>query len=355
MPTTNLIFSHTPGVELEAEIRRLAPSSLFILADDNTLPLVVKRLIENAPSLAGAKVITTPAGDMNKSLEAMAEIWRQLSDGGATRHSLLINVGGGMVTDMGGFAAATFKRGMRFINVATTLLGAVDAALGGKTGINFNGLKNEIGSFAQAEAVIVDTNFFATLPHPELLSGYAELLKHSLLESDDSLNDALLFDISHPDFNRLAELLRRSVEVKQRITLEDPFEQGLRKALNLGHTTGHAIESHAMEKGHPIPHGHAVATGLVTALVISHLQLGLDNMWLHRMADYITTHYPAPSFSCADYPRMVELMHHDKKNTDSDTVRFTLLKSPGSPMMNCAVEEQDITAALDITRDLLHI
>lgn len=355
MTTTHLIFSHSPAEELDNELRRLGPSSIFVLADDNTFPIIGRRLIEATPALSGAEVMVTRAGDTNKTLEAVSQIWRQLSGGGATRRSLLVNVGGGMVTDLGGFAAATFKRGIRFINVATSLLGAVDAALGGKTGFNFNGLKNEIGAFSQAEAVIVDTNFFATLPHPELLSGYAELLKHSLLESDESLNEALLFDISDPDFPLLAGLLRRSVEVKQRITLEDPFEQGLRKALNLGHTTGHALESLAMEKGRPIPHGHAVATGLVTALVLSHLHRGLDSRTLHRVADYISRHYPAPAFSCADYPRLLELMHHDKKNTDSRTVRFTLLSRPGSPVIDCRIEEADITAALDITRDFLHI
>lgn len=354
MSGTSLIFTDNVALEISQLIAREQPKGIFLIADSNTSPLIARPLMGQCRELSGACPITVEAGDDNKNLDALSAIWSRLSAEGATRHSMVVNIGGGMVTDMGGFAAATFKRGVRCVNIPTTLLGAVDAALGGKTAINFAGLKNEIGVFANPLAVIVNAGYFASLPVPELLSGYAELLKHALLEGSDALAEAIDFDLSTPDYSRLQQLLERSIKVKQRIVAEDPHEHGIRKALNLGHTAGHAFESLAMEKGSPVPHGHAVAWGLVVDLVLSRMLKGLDSQILHAVASYVDTHYPPPSALCSDYGRLLQLMRHDKKNITANSINFTLLEAPGSPVIDCEVASADITAAIDICRDLLH-
>ncbi len=354
MSDTSLIFTDCVASSLAGIIEKEKPKGIFIIADSNTSPLIARPLMDNCQALDSARLITVDAGDENKNIDALASIWSRLSAEGATRHSMVVNIGGGMVTDMGGFAAATFKRGVRCVNIPTTLLGAVDAALGGKTAVNFAGLKNEIGVFANPLAVIVNARFFATLPAAELLSGYAELLKHALLEGADALAEALDFDLSNPDYDRLQQLLERSIKVKQRIVAEDPHEHGIRKALNLGHTAAHAFESLAMEKDSPVPHGHAVAWGLVVDLVLSRMLKGLDTQILHAVAAYVDTHYPSPSALCSDYDRLLQLMRHDKKNITADSINFTLLQAAGSPVIDCEVAPADITAAIDICRDLLH-
>lgn len=352
---TKLIFTLDAAAEISLITEDYAPAGIFILADDHTSPLIAQPLVKSTPALRNAKSITIPSGDENKSLETLAGIWTKLSAEGANRNSLLINVGGGMVTDIGGFAASTFKRGIRFINVPTSLLGAVDAALGGKTGINFAGLKNEIGAFSHAKAVIVCSKFFETLPYSELLSGYAELLKHALIDSPESLNRALAFDLENPDWQQLQQLLRESISVKQRIVNEDPYEHGLRKALNLGHTVAHALESIAMKRGHAMPHGHAVATGLVTDLVLSNIKSGFSSDIISNVARYVKTYYPMPEISCSEYPELISLMRHDKKNRSASEINFTLLRRPGEVEINSPATPEEITEALDITRDLLGV
>ena len=256
---------------------------------------------------------------------------------------------------MGGFAAATFKRGIRFINVPTTLLSAVDAAVGGKTGINFEGYKNEIGAFAPADAVVISTATFATLPTEELLSGYAEMLKHGLLSSAQDYNELLNFDIVNADLDRLLPLLEKSVRVKERIVEEDPREQGIRRALNLGHTAGHAFESLALEREAPVPHGYAVAWGMLVEMILSHLIEQFPSEELYRYATYLKEHgYGTPAITCDDYPRLLALMSHDKKNDTPDHINFTLLSHPGTPLIDRTADNTLITESLDIFRDLIY-
>lgn len=348
------VFTDAPAKVLNEIILDLHPSSVFVLADSNTRRIVLPRLVEESPEMASARIIGIPAGDDHKNLDSLASVWKKLSDGGATRKSLLVNVGGGVVTDLGGFAAATFKRGMRFVNVPTTLLGAVDAAVGGKTGINFHGLKNEIGAFREADAVVISTAFFCTLPSSEVLSGYAEMLKHGLLEGEKELAQLLNFDVAgKSDSSEMLDLLELSVGIKSEIVASDPTEKGKRKALNLGHTIGHALESLAMEKGQPVPHGYAVAWGLVGELVLSHLILRFPSTVLHSVSDYIKENYGAPDITCDDYPRLLALMAHDKKNVTPDAINFTLLRRPGEIEINHTATTDQIRTALDILRDLL--
>jgi 3-dehydroquinate synthase len=316
------------------------------IADVNTA-----RLIAPAPP----RLITIPDGDTHKTLEAAVRVWDEMERLGVTRRSLVINLGGGTVTDLGGWAAATFKRGVRFINVPTTLLGAVDAAVGGKTGINYHGLKNEIGAFAPASDVIISTCFFDTLPQQEMKSGFAEVLKHAMLSDRNEFLHLLDHNFDAPiDHEDLLERLRRSVQVKVDIVGRDPNEQGERKALNLGHTVGHALESLALTRGKPVPHGYAVAWGLVTEAVLSHITLKFPSEDVHRLGTFVRDNYRDFPFTCDDYDELLALMRHDKKSRDGE-ISCTLLAAIGDYRIDQTVTPDDVTAALDILRDLLGI
>ncbi len=350
----SLIYTNRVGETIDSLAAEYASPAVFVLVDSNTRTFVMPVLTADSETVRNATVISCPAGDMHKNLETLQTIWTSLAKQGASRSALLINVGGGVVTDMGGFAAATFKRGIRFINVPTTLLGAVDAAVGGKTGINFAGLKNLVGAFAPADAVIISTVFFPTLSQQELLSGYAEMLKHALLDGSKQLADIMSYSVVSPpaDPDRLLALIRESVGVKQRIVEADPTESGLRKALNLGHTVGHAFESLGMKRLSPIPHGYAVVWGLVVELVLSHMLLKFPSDTLHEVAAYVRSNYGAFDITCDDYPELLKFMRNDKKNADADHINFTLLTAPGQPLIDRTADDEQIRTALDIYRDL---
>lgn len=350
-----VIFTNQVGQTLD-KIVGDAPQ-VFILVDSNTRTFVLPLLTADSAAAARATVISCPAGDLNKNLESLQRIWQEMTNAKATRGAVLINLGGGVVTDLGGFAAATYKRGTRCINIPTSLLGAVDAAVGGKTGINFAGLKNQIGAFNPAENVIISTIFFPTLSMQEMLSGYAEMLKHALLDDADTLNEILRFSVQNPpnDPDRLLALIQKSVGIKQSIVERDPTEQGPRRALNLGHTVGHAFEALALQRKSPIPHGYAVAWGLVVEAVLSHLILGFPSETLHSLAAYVKENYGAYPITCDDYPALIALMQQDKKNTSPDRINFTLLKAPGQYLIDQTATPQQITAALDIYRDLFNL
>lgn len=352
MQHQKIIFSNNIAKELGKIIDSITHNKLFILSDENSgkyaLPLIGDEICNKA------NVITIPAGDANKNLETLSFVWSELQKGGATRNSLMINLGGGVVTDLGGFAATTFKRGIRFINVPTTLLSAVDAAVGGKTGINFNGLKNEIGAFHEADAVLIATAFLKTLPENEIKSGYAEMLKHGLLSNYKSYRKLIEYNISELSEDRLLSLLEESVGVKRNIVEQDPLEKGLRKALNLGHTAGHAFESMALKSGKPIPHGYAIAWGLIVEMILSKLIKDLDSNILYELADYTYSHYGAFNITCNDYTTLCNFMKHDKKSENGE-YNFTLISNPGTVHVDCIVSEDDVKTALDIYRDLMHI
>lgn len=344
-----------PATEIDSAIAATGATRVFTIADTTTARLCLPLLQGHSRTIDSSTVLTVEPGDACKTLEAAAMLWQALGQGGATRSAAVINLGGGMVSDLGGFVASTFKRGMPYINVPTTLLGAVDASVGGKTGINFGGFKNEIGVFAPPATTVVSTAFFPTLPRRELLSGYAEMLKHALLSGTDALGPALSFDVpagpaAHSP--ELLALLRQSIATKTSIVASDPTEKGLRKALNLGHTAGHAIESLALERRTPVPHGYAVAWGCVVELVLSHMQLGFPTEWLYRTASRVKELYGPAAITCDDYPRLLRFMAGDKKNTTPDAINFTLLHAPGRPEINRTATPADISSALDIFRDL---
>jgi len=321
----------------------------FILVDETTERLCLP-LVAGFDCVRDAQVITIGATDQNKTLDSLSHVWTELQRGGATRHSLMINLGGGMVTDLGGFAASTFKRGLNYINIPTTLLAMVDASVGGKTGINFGGLKNEIGVFSCAKSVILDTTFLKTMDHENICSGYAEMLKHGLIANEDMLAELLNFDLDVIDYYQLSRMLADSVQVKERIVDEDPTEQGIRKALNLGHTIGHAFESFAMKSMKPILHGYAVAYGLVCELYLSCAKTGFPVDRMRQVVRFINENYGKLPVTCDDYPTLLELMTHDKKNV-GDTINFTLLGGVGDIRINQTATKEEICEALDFYRE----
>lgn len=347
-----LIFSNDTDKVLHDLLSLIPHDKVYVLCDNNTAAHVLPQIKE--PEISTAPRITIPAGDNHKNLESLSLVWEALSRQMASRHSLLINIGGGMITDLGGFAAATFKRGIAFINVPTTLLGAVDAAVGGKTGINFGGLKNEIGAFASADGVIISTRFFNTLPLTELRSGYAEMIKHALLSQADTYYALLDYDLIHYTPHTLLPLLQQSVQFKQQIVEQDPRESSLRKILNIGHTIGHAFESHALRHNTPIAHGYAVAWGIVCELLMAHRALGFPSSVIYDFAHYIETNYGSYAITCDDYDELYQYMTHDKKN-ENGHINFVLLQKIGQAIPDCHIERKEIEIALDMYRDLFHL
>ena len=348
-----VIISESAARDLAAEIRVAAPDRLFILTDTNTREQCLPVLAADdgmAALMDHAHIITIDAGDTHKTIESTAHVWRELGVHGGTRHSLMVNIGGGMVTDLGGFAASTFKRGIRYINVPTTLLAMVDASVGGKTGVNFGGLKNEVGVFNNAESVILDTVFLRTMDDENIRSGYAEMIKHGLISSVSTWAQLLTFDLQKADLNALRDMVAESVSVKERIVSEDPTEHGLRKALNLGHTAGHAFESLAMRRGTPVLHGYAVACGLVCELFLSVLKTGFPAEKMRQTVTFIRENYGRMAITCDDYDALIELMTHDKKNT-AGTINFTLLGDIGDIRIDNIASKEEIREALDFYRE----
>lgn len=345
----NVIISKDIQAELSAAISAVSPDRLFVLVDTTTAR-VCWPVVKDFPCLAGAQLITIGASDEAKTLETLASVWTALGEGGATRHSMLINLGGGMVTDLGGFAASTFKRGIAFVNIPTTLLSMVDASVGGKTGINFRGLKNEIGVFNEAMTVILDTQFLSTLDAPNLRSGYAEMLKHGLISTEEHLLELLRFDLERPVLEQLKQMVAKSVSIKERIVTEDPHEHGLRKALNLGHTAGHAFESLALAENRTVLHGYAVAWGLVCELYLSATRCGFPTERLYQVAQFVRETYGRFDFTCKEYDRLFEFMTHDKKNV-AGIINFTLLGAVGDIRINQQASKDDIFEMLDYYRE----
>lgn len=342
MNPQKVIISENIGQSLTEAISECPHDKLFVLCDETTQKLCLP-VVESF--ISDYQLITIQASDTHKTLESLSHVWSELQQGGATRHSLMINLGGGMVTDLGGFAASTFKRGIQYINIPTTLLSMVDASVGGKTGINFGGLKNEVGVFNNASSVILDTTFLKTMDEENLLSGFAEMIKHGLISNERMWAELLNVEIDKLSAQNIAD----SVAVKQRIVLEDPTEKGIRKALNLGHTAGHAFESFAMRR-QPVLHGYAVAWGIIVELYLSAVKTGFPVNRMRQTVQFVREHYGQLAITCKDYPELLELMHHDKKNTGS-AINFTLLGEIGDIRINQTATEDEIKEALDFYRE----
>lgn len=350
MEKQKIIISKDLCQSLTQAIDEVKHDLLFVLCDETTERLCLP-VISDFECMRGAQLITIPATDTHKTLESLSHVWSELQRMGATRHSLMVNLGGGMVTDLGGFAASTFKRGIPYINIPTTLLSMVDASVGGKTGINFGGLKNEIGVFNNARSVILDTTFLRTMDHENICSGYAEMLKHGLINNEKMWAELLNFslELSVENLEALGTMVAESVAVKQRIVTEDPTEQGIRKALNLGHTAGHAFESLALER-QPVLHGYAVAWGMIVELYLCCVKTNFPQDKMRQTVAFIKENYGRMAITCDDYPHLIELMHHDKKN-QGNSINFTLLGGIGDIRINQTATEEEIKDALDFYRE----
>jgi 3-dehydroquinate synthase len=345
-----VIITKNIAGELDSFLTSKNYDKIFVVTDSHThekcLPLISETLLSRKPA-----VINIEPGDHHKSIAQVSHIWEALSNSGASRNSALINLGGGMVTDLAGFAGATFKRGLHNINIPTTLMASVDAATGGKTGINFNGLKNEIGSFYHPDCVIIDCNFLKTLDRDNFLSGYSEMLKHGLIHNKNYFDELVSYDFSDFNIDAISNLVLASVSIKEEIVREDPTEKGIRKALNFGHTIGHAIESLSFTEGHtPLLHGMAIAAGLICELYISHRMLQSPVDILRLTTNFIKENYPAVAYDCEDYENLYELMTHDKKN-EAGRINFTLLGNIGEIYINQTVSKEMIFESLDFYRE----
>lgn len=331
--------------ELDELIGTQKAENIFILTDTNTRELCLPALLLSE-KLKGSHLICIPSGDESKDINSAISIWEYLSKNGANRKSLMINLGGGMITDIGGFTASTFKRGIRYLNISTTLLGAVDAATGGKTGINFRGLKNEIGVFAPAQAVLINIEFFKTLDDKNFRSGFAEMVKHALIDTRQEWIEILKFNLDTIDYEELRKLVDRNIRIKERIVAQDPKEQNIRKALNLGHTFGHAFESISYRKETPVLHGYAVMWGLLCELYLSHVKLNFPKDDLLKLKYLIKENYGTFNIECCDYEALHELMTHDKKN-DSKDINFTLLSDIGVVHIDQTATKEEIFECFD--------
>ena len=312
-------------------------SKVFILTDENVASFWLPE-VKYWLHCESAVDIVIKAGEQHKNLQTVQRIWKTLMKHHADRNALLVNLGGGVITDLGGFAASTYKRGIKFINIPTTLLAMVDAAIGGKTGIDFGGAKNQIGTFAEAEEVLVDPVFLSTLPRREILSGMAELLKYGFISDANLLKSNL---------ENYQQYINRAGEIKREIVAKDPTEKGLRKILNFGHTLGHAIESHCLTTDYPLLHGEAVALGMVGALWLSVKQCGLDEKVLKDFEKKLPVLLSETEITLTDAdvePIMVYLAH-DKK-IHGDKPQFVLLESVGNPVWNVEVELDLVKASL---------
>lgn len=347
-----IIFTSDAGQSLRGLLEGRSHAGLFILYAEGIGEKLLGSL-NVSDILDSAVLIPVPQGEKHKSPATAQGIWQQMLDNGAMRNSLIVNIGGGMTTDLGGFAAACYMRSVPYINIPTTLLSDVDASTGGKTGVNLGGVKNIIGAFYAPLATIISPQFLATLPAEEILSGWAEMLKHALLTDGETLARYLQTDPLRLHDADWLPLIRESVAFKRSVTEADPRESGLRKCLNLGHTAGHAVEA-IFAPVNGLRHGNAVAFGLVTALVLSRLRLDFPSAQLHQFAAAIKGLYPAVPLECSQYDKLLALMHHDKKNRGDGLIHFVLLRTPGAPELNVPVSDDEIKTALDITRDLLH-
>jgi len=342
--TTNVGLS-IPVLRTEKELNNLLEkyntNSIFILVDENTFKLIPV-LNNNVSKLKKASIIKIKSGEENKNIETSLKIWKHLSDKQVNRNALIINLGGGVITDLGGFVASTFKRGIDFLNIPTTLLAMTDAAIGGKTGIDLDNFKNQIGIISSPIAIYYNQEFLSTLSLQQLKSGFAEVLKHGLITNKDYWKSCT--EKSFEDLN-WEEVILGSVEIKCAIVKNDPNEKGERRLLNFGHTIGHAIETFMMNQNTPILHGEAVAIGMICESYISEKTASLQKTELDEIGSEILKLFPKVELNKSIFKTLIELMKNDKKNI-SNEINFTLLNSIGNGIFNQSCPEEIIIDSL---------
>lgn len=342
---SKIIFTNNLG-NIQKHLSAYNTKRAFVLLDENTKQYCYPLVKEFLPQ--DNKTIIIKSGEENKTIESVKHIWQSLSENGADRKSLLINLGGGVIGDMGGFAASTFKRGLDFINIPTTLLSQVDASVGGKTGFDFLGLKNEIGCFNAPKKVIIYPEFLKTLDEDNIISGFAEMIKHALIHDVAHFERLKEFNLDKGaiNYDDLLDLIKKSVGIKEYFVKADPYEANIRKALNFGHTFGHAIESFFLDTDNELLHGKAVAFGMIFELFLSNKKCQLPVDLLLGVTKYISKIYGKLNYSEDDYPAFYKLMQHDKKN-DKANINFTLLSKIGKFEINQTATKKEIFEAFD--------
>ncbi len=321
---------------LDKHLSKVRYSKIFILVDENTREHCLTLFCNGLGTEFNFEVLEIESGEIHKDIQTCVKVWNALSEFDGDRKSLLINLGGGVLTDLGGFVASTFKRGIDFINVPTTLLSMVDASVGGKTGVDLGSLKNQIGVINQPKMVLVLPEFLKTLEERQMQSGFAEMLKHGLIQ------DAVYWDTlkSVSDFSTMDTLIHTSVVIKNNVVLQDPTEQNIRKILNFGHTLGHAIESYFLEseKHETLLHGESIAVGMILEAYLSFKLMGLPKNQLEDIKAVFLSKYPKPEFSDEDIDRILNLLKFDKKNAYG-TINFVLLKRIAEPVVDVKIPD----------------
>lgn len=342
----NIFFNEKCYEYLENILVAKSFSKVFILVDENTSQHCLPSFLPNLVTEVEIEIIELEAGEQFKNIETCVDIWSALIDLGADRKSLILNLGGGVITDLGGFIACTFKRGIEFINIPTTLLGMVDAAIGGKNGIDLGNLKNQIGIIREPKAVLVDTSFLETLPADEMRSGLAEMLKHGLIYDKDYWDK--FKNLTSLTTDDLGSLIHQSIQIKNTIVSEDLTENGIRKSLNFGHTLGHAIESYCLENENKptLLHGHAVAIGMILESFISKEKGLLTNEEYHEIKYIVGEYFDKVEFSKEDIDAIIELLIFDKKN-EFGKVQFALLDGIGKIKINQSCDNDLIYNAFE--------
>ncbi len=339
---TYSIFIGDIWAELHSFLQRSNYTHTFILVDENTLELCLPIFFKNLKN-THSEIIIVPPGEQFKNIETCQHIWSELMRLNADRKSLLINLGGGVIGDMGGFCASTFKRGIDFIQIPTTLLSQVDSSIGGKLGIDFENVKNSIGVFQNPQAVFIDTVFLKTLSTEEVRSGMAEMLKHGLIANASHWEE--LLEIDDLETTVWEKYLPASLQVKQQIVEEDPFEKNIRKALNFGHTIGHAVETLFLETPEPLRHGEAIAIGMMCEAYLSFKKVGLSKMELQTILSLFQKQYPQVHIDEQHFSTLINWMRKDKKN-ENNAINFTMLKSIGNALINQTCNEEEILDSL---------
>lgn len=341
------VYFDSKGYETLAEMLKPSHySKIFILVDENTSQYCLPHLLNNLATEIEIEIIELEVGEIHKNIATCTEVWGALSDLGGDRKSILINLGGGVISDLGGFIACTFKRGIDFINIPTTLLSMVDASIGGKNGVDLGNLKNQIGIIREPKAVIVDTQFLSTLPQNEMRSGLAEMLKHGLI-FDKKYWDKFK-DLKSLNTDNLNELIHQSIQIKNTIVCEDLTENGIRKSLNFGHTLGHAIESYFLENDSKksLLHGEAIAVGMILESYISREKDLLSNEEYQEIKYIINDIFERIEFSQIDIEKIIELLIFDKKN-EFGKVQFALLDGIGKIKINQESDNELIYKAFE--------
>ena len=336
------IFVGNFWIKFSAFLEQKRYTQTLVLVDENTEGACLERFRSHFPEKI--HIINIPSGELNKTIETCQKIWLAMFAANADRRSVLICLGGGVIGDMGGFSASTFKRGIDFIQIPTTLLSQVDSSIGGKLGIDFAAVKNSIGIFANPKAVFISSDFLTTLSAREVRSGFGEIIKHALIADVEQWSNLIKIDnLTTVDWDKI---ITPSLEVKQRVVEIDPFEHGLRKALNFGHTIGHAVESMALETKNPLTHGEAIAIGMICEAYLSYILRGLSEKELNDIVAFILKIYGKYNIQSFDFESLIALMRQDKKN-DGAEINFTYLTKIGEVAVNCTATPQYIADSLN--------